>query len=427
MKVISTNISTKRTLVINNETVETGMYKIPVSDGIVLTENGVENDAVIDRRYHGGEEKACYIYGHNNYAFFQDKYPDAEWGYGAFGENITLSELKESELNVGDIYQLGEAEIQITEPRIPCSKLGYRFGSPKAIKEFANAALSGVYVRVLKTGKVRVGDEMKLKKAWPISLKLTDLNTWLLKKRAHADKWPQLEQNEAVSENVKKQFRKVDTQQAVIDKALVYVRQLLEGEGSGHDWWHIKRVNDLAITIANNYDDADLYIVQLGALLHDIGDHKFHDGDHTVGPKMVTEWLENEHVNPQVIEKVVDIVKEISYKGADVATPMSSLEGQIVQDADRLDAIGAIGIARTFAYGGNKNREMHNPEVVAEMHSDFESYKKTTGPTINHFYEKLLLLKDRMNTEFGKKLANERHAYMEQFLEEFFAEWDGKK
>ena len=213
----------------------------------------------------------------------------------------------------------------------------------------------------------------------------------------------------------------------VIENALFYVRELLEGEGSGHDWWHIKRVYDLSNTIAKNYPEADLYVVQLGALLHDIGDHKFHNGDHSVGPKMVTDWLQNYAVEEAVISKVVDIVKEISYKGAEVETPMSSLEGEIVQDADRLDAIGAIGIARTFAYGGNKNREMHNPEVLAEMHSDFESYKKTTGPTINHFYEKLLLLKDRMNTSFGKKLAIKRHQYMEQFLEEFYAEWDGKR
>ena len=215
--------------------------------------------------------------------------------------------------------------------------------------------------------------------------------------------------------------------QNIIDAALIYVRETLEGEGSGHDWWHIKRVYDLAITIAKNYPKADLYIIQLGALLHDIGDHKFHNGDHTIGPKMVTEWLESQNANSDVIKKVIAIVKEISYKGAEVETPMSSLEGEIVQDADRLDAIGAIGIARTFAYGGNKNREMHNPEVNAEFHPDFETYKKTTGPTINHFYEKLLLLKDRMNTSVGMEIAIKRHEYMEQFLEEFYAEWDGKR
>ena len=212
----------------------------------------------------------------------------------------------------------------------------------------------------------------------------------------------------------------------IINNALQYVRELTEGEGSGHDWWHIKRVYDLSLTITKHYAKVDLFVVQLGALLHDIGDHKFHNGDHTVGPRMVTDWLIQNGVAQEIIEKVVAIVKEISYKGAEVETPMSSLEGEIVQDADRLDAIGAIGIARTFAYGGNKNREMHNPEVAPENHTDFETYKKTTGPTINHFYEKLLLLKDRMNTEYGKKLAQKRHEYMEGFLTEFFAEWEGK-
>lgn len=213
----------------------------------------------------------------------------------------------------------------------------------------------------------------------------------------------------------------------VVEDAILYVRELLEGEGSGHDWWHIKRVYDLALNIAKNYPEADLFTVQMGALLHDIGDHKFYDGDHTVGPKMVNDWLLKNGVEKAVICKVVEIVKEISYKGAEVDTPMSTIEGDIVQDADRLDAIGAIGIARTFAYGGNKNREMHNPEVPHESHKDFETYKKTTGPTINHFYEKLLLLKDRMNTDFGKHLAQKRHEYMEEFLSEFFAEWNGER
>lgn len=217
------------------------------------------------------------------------------------------------------------------------------------------------------------------------------------------------------------------SQSEIVEKATKYVRELLEGEGSGHDWWHIKRVHDLAVTIAKEYPKADLFVVQLASLLHDIGDHKFHNGDHTVGPKMVADWMLTYQIDESTQSKVVDIVKEISYKGAEVKTPMSSIEGEIVQDADRLDAIGAIGIARTFAYGGNKNREMHNPEVSPELHTDFETYKKTTGPTINHFYEKLLLLKNRMNTSFGKKLAQERHTYMEGFLEEFFAEWDGEK
>jgi uncharacterized protein len=296
-----------------------------------------------------------------------------------------------------------------------------------AIKEFANADFPGVYVQVLKEGKVRVGDEMILKYKWQKKLILTDLYHWMLKKSSHADKAEILFNNEAVTKNIKSQFKKVLGKEFVITEALKYVREMLEGEGSGHDWWHIKRVYDLANTIAVNYPDADDYIVKLGALLHDIGDHKFHNGDHTVGPKMVRTWLEKQQVDEVSILKVVAIVQEISYKGAEVETPMSSIEGAIVQDADRLDAIGAIGIARTFAYGGNKNREMHNPEHAVEKHADFETYKKTKGPTINHFYEKLLLLKDRMNTGFGKKLAKKRHVYMETFLEEFYAEWDGER
>lgn len=213
----------------------------------------------------------------------------------------------------------------------------------------------------------------------------------------------------------------------LISQAKTYVKELLSGEASGHDWFHILRVYNTAKSIAHQMDGVDLEIVELGALLHDVGDHKFHGGDHTVGPKMVTEWLASHHASTEVVQKVVAIVKEISYKGAEVATPMSSAEGQIVQDADRLDAIGAIGIARTFAFGGNKNRLMYDPDVPPEMHQDFDSYKKTTAPTINHFYEKLLLLKDRMNTPVGKKMAIERHVYMEQFLNQFYAEWNGER
>lgn len=212
----------------------------------------------------------------------------------------------------------------------------------------------------------------------------------------------------------------------LVSKAAEYVKGLFLGEGSGHDWWHIKRVHDLAVNIANQYPNVNVELVQLGALLHDVGDHKFHNGDHTMGPKLVTQWLKENEASEELINAVIAIVKEISYKGAGVETPMSSLEGEIVQDADRLDAIGAIGIARTFAYGGNKNREMYNPDIAAEMHEDFDTYKKTTGPTINHFHEKLLLLKDRMNTEVGKQMAQHRHQYMVDFLEEFHHEWDGE-
>ncbi|GAA4845451.1 HD domain-containing protein [Algivirga pacifica] len=212
----------------------------------------------------------------------------------------------------------------------------------------------------------------------------------------------------------------------IIENTAAYIQQKFEGEGSGHDWWHIYRVWKNAEHLAKE-EQVDPFIVSLGALLHDIADHKFHDGDDTVGPQKAAEWLESQGVTEEVIEKVKTIVKEVSYKGAGVETPMSTLEGAVVQDADRLDAIGAIGIARTFAYGGHKGREMYNPNIKPESHDSFESYKKSTGPTINHFYEKLLLLKDRMNTTAAKKMAAERHTYMQAFLEQFYAEWEGKK
>ncbi|MCK5775726.1 MAG: HD domain-containing protein, partial [Bacteroidales bacterium] len=210
--------------------------------------------------------------------------------------------------------------------------------------------------------------------------------------------------------------------QLILDKTRDFIKKELSGDGSGHDWWHIVRVTKTAMQIGVK-ENADLFIVELGAMLHDLGDFKFHDGDHTVGPRMVTDWLEKNYVDASTVRKVVDIVNEISYKGTDVETPMSTLEGSIVQDADRLDAIGAIGIARTFAYGGSKNREMHNPGIKPESHDNFEDYKNSKAPTINHFYEKLLLLKDRMNTDTAKKMAYKRHEYMEDYLNQFYKEW----
>ena len=214
--------------------------------------------------------------------------------------------------------------------------------------------------------------------------------------------------------------------QLILDRTRDFIKKELSGDGSGHDWWHIVRVTKTAMQIGIK-ENADLFIIELGAMLHDLGDFKFHDGDHTVGPRMVTEWLEKNDVDVDTIKKVVDIVNEISYKGTDVDTPMSTLEGNIVQDADRLDAIGAIGIARTFAYGGSKNREMHNPDVKPESHDNFEDYKNSKAPTINHFYEKLLLLKDRMNTETAIKMACKRHEYMEDYLNQFYKEWEGER
>ena len=208
----------------------------------------------------------------------------------------------------------------------------------------------------------------------------------------------------------------------VVQKTEAFVKDRLEGDGTGHDWWHIHRVRNTALSIAQE-EHADSYIVELAALLHDIADHKFHDGDETVGPMVARDWLNSLNVDDKTIDHVCEIIADLSFKGANVPTPMPTLEGKIVQDADRLDAMGAIGIARAFAYGGNKNRELHNPMVKPTLHNSFEEYKKDTGPTINHFYEKLFLLKDLMNTESGKKKAEDRHKYMQEYVKRFLNEW----
>ncbi len=213
--------------------------------------------------------------------------------------------------------------------------------------------------------------------------------------------------------------------ESIIRKTETHVREQLEGEGSGHDWWHIHRVRNTAQILAKE-ENADLFIVELAALLHDIADHKFHDGDETIGPHLAGEWLKSQNVDSNVIVHVKEIIADLSFKGANVATPMRTIEGEVVQDADRLDAIGAIGIARAFAYGGHKNRELFNPEKSPTQHDSFEAYKNDEGPTINHFYEKLFLLKDRMNTATGKRIAVERHQYMEEYVQRFYSEWDGK-
>lgn len=213
-------------------------------------------------------------------------------------------------------------------------------------------------------------------------------------------------------------------QPGIIDITADYVKSQLEGEGSGHDWWHIYRVWNNARYIASQEEGADQLIVELAALLHDIGDHKFHDGDETVGPRMVRSWLQEQQLDEALIQTVCDIVEKLSYKGAGTSSAMPTLEGRIVQDADRLDAIGAIGIARTFAYGGHKNRELYNPAISPVLHDNFAAYKSSTAPTINHFYEKLLLLKDRMHTPTARAMAEKRHTYMEAFLEQFYAEWN---
>ncbi|MEX0723245.1 MAG: HD domain-containing protein [Gracilimonas sp.] len=209
----------------------------------------------------------------------------------------------------------------------------------------------------------------------------------------------------------------------ILSKTEEYVRSQLEGEGSGHDWWHIHRVRNTALKLGKA-EKADLFIVELAALLHDIADHKFHDGNEEIGPAMARKWLQDLETEQPIIDHICEIIRDVSFKGAEVETPMKTIEGKVVQDADRLDAIGAIGIARAFAYGGHKGRELHNPNIPVENHASFETYKKSTGPTINHFYEKLFLLKDRMNTNAGRKLAKERHQFMEEFVEKFLNEWN---
>jgi uncharacterized protein len=212
----------------------------------------------------------------------------------------------------------------------------------------------------------------------------------------------------------------------LIDKTILFVKEKLENAEGGHDWFHIERVYKNALLISKN-EVCNSGIVQLGALLHDIADSKFHDGDETVGPRIAREFLESENVDEEIITHVVNIIENISYKGGNFEKKFSSIELDVVQDADRLDAIGAIGIARTFNYGGFKNRALYDPNIAPNSSMTKEEYKKNDSPTLNHFYEKLLLLKDKMNTQTGKEIAQERHRYMAGFLAQFYAEWEGEK
>jgi uncharacterized protein len=212
----------------------------------------------------------------------------------------------------------------------------------------------------------------------------------------------------------------------LIENTISFVKIQLENAEGGHDWFHIERVYKNTLAMAKE-EKCDLLVCQLGALLHDIADSKFHGGDELIGPKTARNFLESHNVAVEIIEHVIQIIQNISFKGGNFQKEFNSIELQVVQDADRLDAIGAIGIARTFNYGGFKNRTIYNPEIVPNLTMLKEEYKNAEAPTINHFYEKLLLLKDKMNTESGKKIAQERHAFMEAFLEQFYAEWEGKK
>jgi uncharacterized protein len=201
-----------------------------------------------------------------------------------------------------------------------------------------------------------------------------------------------------------------------------FVKQKLENAESGHDWFHIERVLNNSLQIAKT-EICNLEVVQLAALLHDIADSKFNNGNESIGPETAKSYLESQKVQTEIVDHVVKIIENISFKGGHKHSDFNSIELQIVQDADRLDAIGAIGIARTFNYGGFKNREIYNPNILPNLSMTKDEYKNSSAPTINHFYEKLLLLKDKMNTETGKKLAQERHLFMEQFLGQFYKEW----
>ncbi|GGG50415.1 HD domain-containing protein [Hymenobacter glacieicola] len=205
-----------------------------------------------------------------------------------------------------------------------------------------------------------------------------------------------------------------------------FIRATFLHEGSGHDWEHIRRVWQVARALAQQTPTANVQITELGALLHDVADWKFHGGDEEAGPRAARQWLESQQAGESVIQAVEKIIREISFKGLGVATPMSTVEGELVQDADRLDAIGAIGVARAFAYGGHKGRPLHDPTVAPLQHQTFESYKQNTAPTINHFYEKLLHLRERLNTPAARRVAQERHAFLEQFLAQFLREWEGQ-
>ena len=213
----------------------------------------------------------------------------------------------------------------------------------------------------------------------------------------------------------------------IIEATKVFVKETLKGAEAGHDWFHTLRVYNNARLIAKS-ESVDLYIVALGALLHDIADSKFHNGDDTVGPRVARKFLLQHNIDSFVIDSVIDIINNISFnKSLETNNKPNSIELDVVQDADRLDAIGAIGIARCFNYGGFKNRKLFDPSIKPNLKMSKKEYKNSKAPTINHFYEKLLLLSDKMNTKTGKKIAKERHQFMTEYLDQFHAEWEGNR
>lgn len=211
-----------------------------------------------------------------------------------------------------------------------------------------------------------------------------------------------------------------------INQTILFVKKELENAEAGHDWFHVERVYKNAYQILQD-EKADEQVVILGALLHDIADSKFHNGDEDIGPEKARVFMDSIHINEEVKQHVVQIIRNVSFKGGNFKREFSSKELDIVQDADRLDALGAIGIARAFHFGGYHNRIIFDPNIAPKMNMSKEEYKKHIGTTINHFDEKLLQLKDKMNTEKGKKIAAQRHDFMQQFLAQFYDEWDGKR
>jgi len=201
-----------------------------------------------------------------------------------------------------------------------------------------------------------------------------------------------------------------------------FIRSEFGSEGSGHDWFHIDRVRKMALRLARE-EPCDLFIIEMAALLHDLDDWKLSRSGSGY-PEKAFNWLNENKIQEEVINSILSIIEDVSYKGAGIETPVRSLESAVVQDADRLDAMGAIGIARTFSYGGHNNRLIYDPDIPPVLHPNFQDYKKSEAPTINHFYEKLLLLKDRMNTEGARIIAEQRHQFMEEYLTRFFGEWD---
>lgn len=211
--------------------------------------------------------------------------------------------------------------------------------------------------------------------------------------------------------------------QAFINRTAEYVRNVLEGEGSGHDWFHVQRVWKTAKYLGGQ-EKADLFVVELAALLHDIADWKLNDGDEKAGLKKVEDWLTQNELEKTVLEQVLFIVDNMSFSKELEGKRIDTIEGFVVQDADRLDALGAVGIARTFAYGGNHSRPLYDPAIKPKFFDDFEEYKKYKTTSLNHFYEKVLLIKDRLNTESAKELGEKRHQFVENYLEQFLAEWE---